>query len=78
MTMPRPKAPVRHIAISDLVKRWEQDDEKRAALDEGRQWIVATLYYRELETVEVARRHKGWTQAGVVEAIPAVDASDPD
>ncbi|MFB1488179.1 MULTISPECIES: hypothetical protein [unclassified Thiocapsa] len=76
--MPRPKAPPRHIAISDLVKLWEQDDAKRAALDEGRRWIAATFYDRELETVEVARRHKGWTQTGVVEAMPAVDATDPD
>lgn len=66
---PQPKAPARHTAVGDLVKRWEQDAEKRAAIAEGRQWIAETFYHEDGDTVRTLRLRKGWSQTRLAEAL---------
>lgn len=67
--VPKAKAPARHVAIGDLVKRWEQNTERRAAIEEGRQWIAETFYPGDGDTVRTLRLRKGWSQSRLAEAL---------
>jgi DNA-binding XRE family transcriptional regulator len=67
--VPNAKAPARHVAIGDLVKRWEQDTGKRAAIEEGRQWIAEAFYPGDGDTVRTLRLRKGWSQTRLAEAL---------
>lgn len=68
-TESKPASPPRHVGIGDLVKRWEQDSEKRAALEEGRRRIAETCYPDDGDTVRTLRLRKGWSQTRLAEAL---------
>lgn len=53
----------KYTSIGDLVGKWERGDDKRAALEEGRQWVASTLYGEDGDTVRTLRLRKGWSQA---------------
>ncbi|WP_133510301.1 helix-turn-helix domain-containing protein [Candidatus Thiosymbion oneisti] len=59
----QPQVPAKHTAISQLVGKWEQDGQRRAALEEGRRWVADTFYGEDGDTVRTLRLRKGWSQA---------------
>ncbi len=62
-TEPQPQVPAKHTTIGQLADKWEQDDQRRAALAEGRQWVADTFYSEDGDTVRTLRLRKGWSQA---------------
>jgi len=66
---PEPQVPAEHTTIGQLVGKWEQDDQRRAALETGRQWIADTFYGKDGDTVRTLRLHKGWSQARLAEEL---------
>ncbi|MFB1488914.1 MULTISPECIES: helix-turn-helix domain-containing protein [unclassified Thiocapsa] len=67
--VPKAKAPARHVTIGDLVECWEQNPEKRAAIEEGRHWVAETFYPGDGDTVRTLRLRKGWSQTRLAEAL---------
>lgn len=61
-TAPQPQVPAEHTAIRQLVGEWERDDQRRAALEEGRRWVADTFYGEDSDTVRTLRLRKGWSQ----------------
>ncbi len=66
---PPPRVPAKHTAISQLVGKWEQDGQRRAALEEGGQWVADTFYGEDGDTVRTLRLRKGWSQARLAEEL---------
>jgi len=68
-TAPQPQAPTKHTSIRELMGQWEQDEKKRAALEEGRRWVADTFYGEDGDTVRTLRLRKGWSQTRLAEAL---------
>ena len=66
---PQPQALAKHTSIRELMGQWEQDQEKRIALEEGRRWIADTFYGEDGDTVRTLRLGKGWSQTRLAEAL---------
>lgn len=64
-----PKAPAKHPPIGDLVGQWEQNDKRRAALEEARRWVAETFHGEEGDTVRTLRLRKGWSQARLAKEL---------
>jgi len=56
------EAPAKHTTIGDLVQQWEQDDSRRTAMEEARQWVADAFHGEDGDTVRTLRLRKGWSQ----------------
>jgi len=65
----QPQAPAEHTTISQLMGKWEQDDQRRVALEAGRQWVADTCYGEDGDTVRTLRLHNGWSQTRLAEEL---------
>lgn len=60
---PRVDAPSNHTAINDLVGAWSKNEQRRAALEQARQWVADSFHGEDGDTVRTLRLRKGWSQA---------------
>ena len=56
------ETPLNHVAIGDLVAKWEKDDTRRKAIEEARGWVADTFHAEDGDTVRTLRLRKGWSQ----------------
>jgi ribosome-binding protein aMBF1 (putative translation factor) len=68
-TQPEVETPAKHTAIGDLVAEWNQDETRRAAMEEARRWAAQTLHGHEGDTVRTLRLRKGWSQTQLAEVL---------
>ncbi|MGY0561670.1 helix-turn-helix domain-containing protein [Luteimonas sp. A277] len=54
--------PVRHTAIGDLVAKWEETPDRRAAIARARAWVADAFHADEGETLRTLRMKKGFSQ----------------
>jgi transcriptional regulator with XRE-family HTH domain len=52
-----------------LIREWETDEKKRAALEEGRRWVADTFHCDDGETVRTLRLRKGWSQSQLAKML---------
>jgi ribosome-binding protein aMBF1 (putative translation factor) len=63
------QTPHHHTAIGDLVAAWEQNPERRGALEDARRWMEETIHADEGDTVRTLRLRKGWSQTKLAEVL---------
>ncbi len=66
---PAAETPVRHVAIGDLVARWEARPDRKAAIARARGWVADALHADDGVTVRTLRMRKGLSQQQLAEAI---------
>ncbi len=64
-----PVVPAKYTSVSQLVAEWEEKDESRNALDDGRTWVAETFYGEDGDTVRTMRLRKGWSQAHLAKEL---------
>lgn len=66
---PSAEAPAGTRRISDVLRAWESDPDKRSALEAGRRWVADTFYESEGDSLRTLRLRKGWSQARLAAAL---------
>lgn len=61
--------PAKHRRMSDITKSWEQNEMRRKAMEEARQWVGEAFHGNDGDTVRTLRLRKGWSQTQLAEAI---------
>lgn len=61
--------PVRHTAIGDLVAKWEEAPDRRAAIARARVWAADAFHADEGETLRTLRMKKGLSQQQLAELV---------
>lgn len=67
--VPMAQAPVRHAGISELVAKWEEVPDRRAAIARARAWVADTLHAGDGVTVRTLRMRKGLSQQQLAAVI---------
>jgi ribosome-binding protein aMBF1 (putative translation factor) len=62
-------APAKHRRMNDITKSWEQNETRRKAMEEARQWVGEVFHGDDGYTVRTLRLRKGWSQTQLAEAI---------
>jgi len=66
---PKFEAPSNHTAINDLVGTWSKNEQRRAALEQARQWVADSFHGEDGDTVRTLRLRKGWSQTQLATAL---------
>ena len=61
-TTPRVETPPNHVAVGDMVAKWEKDEQRGKAIKEARAWVADTFHAEDGDTVRTLRLRKGWSQ----------------
>lgn len=56
------ETPPNHVAVGDMVAKWEKDEKRRKAIEEARGWVADTFHAEDGDTVRTLRLRKGWSQ----------------
>ncbi|HUV96142.1 MAG TPA: helix-turn-helix transcriptional regulator [Acidobacteriaceae bacterium] len=62
-------APSRHVAITDLVSKWDANPARRAAMEEARRWLADEFHGDDGVTLRTLRMRKGLSQQQLASAI---------
>lgn len=63
------ETPPNHVAVRDMVAKWEKDDKRRKAIEEARGWVADTFYAEDGDTVRTLRLRKGWSQVQLAKEL---------
>ncbi len=63
------ETPPNHVAVGDMVAKWEKGDQRRAAIEEARGWVADTFYAEDGDTVRTLRLRKGWSQVQLAKEL---------
>jgi len=66
---PLPVVPAKHKTIGSRVSKFEQNEERRKAMEEARSWVADEFYSEDGDTVRTLRLRKGWSQSRLAEAL---------
>jgi ribosome-binding protein aMBF1 (putative translation factor) len=58
-----------YLSTENLVKNWERNDKRRAALKDARSWIADTFHADDGATVRTLRLRKGWSQMQLAQKL---------
>lgn len=61
--------PPKHVAVGEMVAKWEKDEKRRKAIEEARGWIADTFHAEDGDTVRTLRLRKGWSQVQFARAL---------
>ena len=65
----RVATPPRHVAVDEMVARWEKDEKRRKVIEEARGWIADAFHAEDGDTVRTLRLRKGWSQIRLAKAL---------
>lgn len=63
------ETPLDHVAVGEMVAKWEQDDTRRKEIEEARSWVADAFHADDGDTVRTLRLRKGWSQAQLAKAL---------
>ena len=63
------ETPLHHVAVGEMVAKWEKDDTRRREIEEARGWVAETFHADDGDTVRTLRLRKGWSQAQLAKAL---------
>ncbi|MBN8714275.1 MAG: helix-turn-helix transcriptional regulator [Xanthomonadales bacterium] len=66
---PAEVAPRRHVAIADLVSKWDANPTRRAAMEDARRWLADEFHGDDGITLRTLRMRKGLSQLQLATAI---------
>ena len=61
--------PPNHVAVGEMVAKWEKDEKRRKAVEKARGWVADTFHAEDGKTVRTLRLRKGWSQIQLAKAL---------
>jgi len=65
----RAETPPRHVAVGEMVAKWEMDERRSKVIAEARGWVADTFHAEGGDTVRTLRLRKGWSQMQLAKVL---------